>query len=96
MRSAIHHILVLVDGTASSFHASDYAIELARTLGAQLTGLAVVDTDTLRQLLNVRIRARVSRKRPASAGRSPGAGDEQTRQVRRRPAVRQQRSRRAD
>jgi nucleotide-binding universal stress UspA family protein len=55
MRSAIHHILVLVDGTASSFHASDYAIELARTLGAQLTGLAVVDTDTLRQLLNVRI-----------------------------------------
>jgi nucleotide-binding universal stress UspA family protein len=55
MRSPIHHILVLVDGTKSSFHAADYAIELAHTLGAQLTGLAVVDTDTLRQLLNVRI-----------------------------------------
>jgi len=55
MRSAINHLLVLVDGTESSFHAADYGIELARTLGARVTALAVVDTDTLRQLLSVRI-----------------------------------------
>jgi nucleotide-binding universal stress UspA family protein len=54
-RSPVNHILVLVDGTKSSFQAADYAIELARTVGARITALAVVDTDTLRQLLNVRI-----------------------------------------
>lgn len=54
-RSPVNHILVLVDGTKSSFRAADYAIELARAVGARLTALAVVDTDTLRQLLNVRI-----------------------------------------
>lgn len=54
-RSSIRHILVLVDGTESSFHAADYAIELAHCVGAQVTAMAVVDTDTLRQLLNVRI-----------------------------------------
>lgn len=54
-KSTIDHILVLVDGTDASFHAADYAINLARLLGARLTGMAVVDTDTLRQLLNVRI-----------------------------------------
>jgi nucleotide-binding universal stress UspA family protein len=45
----------LVDGTQSSHRAAKYAIDLAHTLGARLTALAVVDTDTLRQLLNVRI-----------------------------------------
>jgi nucleotide-binding universal stress UspA family protein len=54
-RSSVNHILVLVDGTESSFHAADYAIDLARTLGARLTAMAVVDTDTLRQLLHVKI-----------------------------------------
>jgi nucleotide-binding universal stress UspA family protein len=54
-RSPVNHILVLVDGTESSFHAADYAIEMARALGASLTAMAVVDTDTLRQLLNVKI-----------------------------------------
>jgi nucleotide-binding universal stress UspA family protein len=54
-KSLINHILILVDGTKSSFHAADYAIDLARTVGARLTALAVVDTDTLRQLLNVKI-----------------------------------------
>jgi len=54
-RSPVHHILVLVDGTKSSFRAADYAIELAYALGARITGLAVVDTDTLRQLLQVNI-----------------------------------------
>lgn len=54
-RSRVTNILVLVDGTESSFHAADYAIELARMLGARITAMAVVDTDTLRQLLNVHI-----------------------------------------
>jgi nucleotide-binding universal stress UspA family protein len=51
----VKHILVLVDGTESSFRAADAAIELARALGSQLTALAVVDTETLRQLLHVKI-----------------------------------------
>lgn len=54
-RNPITHILVLVDGTKSSSRAADYAIELARAVGARITALAVVDTDTLRQLLSVRI-----------------------------------------
>ncbi len=51
----INHILVLVDGTDSSYNAANAAIELARSLGAKLTAMAVVDTDTLRQLLSVKI-----------------------------------------
>lgn len=51
----INHILVLVDGTDASFHAADLAIDLARCLGAKLTAISVVDTETLRQLLSVRI-----------------------------------------
>lgn len=51
----IGHILILVDGTDSSYNAADAAIELARSLGAKLTAMAVVDTDTLRQLLSVKI-----------------------------------------
>lgn len=51
----VTHILVLVDGTESSNNAADVAIELARALGAKLTAMAVVDTDTLRQLLSVKI-----------------------------------------
>ena len=51
----VNHILVLVDGTEASFRAADRAIDLARALGARLTALAVVDTETLRQLLNVKI-----------------------------------------
>ncbi len=54
-RSPVNHILVLVDGTESSFRAADYAVEIAHAVGAKITALAVVDTDTLRQLLNVRI-----------------------------------------
>ena len=50
-----NHILVLVDGTEASFRAADRAIDLARALGARLTALTVVDTETLRQLLNVKI-----------------------------------------
>jgi nucleotide-binding universal stress UspA family protein len=46
---------VLIDGTESSFHAADCAIDLARAVGARLTALAVVDRDTLHQLLSVKI-----------------------------------------
>ena len=53
--SPVTHILVLVDGTESSFSAADRAIELARALGAKLTALAVVDRETLGQLLSARI-----------------------------------------
>jgi nucleotide-binding universal stress UspA family protein len=49
------HILVLVDGTESSFHAADCAIDLARAVGARLTAMAVVDRETLHQLLSVKI-----------------------------------------
>jgi nucleotide-binding universal stress UspA family protein len=49
------HILVLVDGTDSSFHAADVAIDLARAVGARLTAMAVVDRETLHQLLSVKI-----------------------------------------
>jgi nucleotide-binding universal stress UspA family protein len=51
----VNHILVLVDGTESSFRAADRAIDLARALGARLTAMAVVDRDTLHQLLSVKI-----------------------------------------
>ena len=49
------HILVLVDGTESSFHAADCAIDLAKAVGARLTAMAVVDRETLHQLLSVKI-----------------------------------------
>ena len=51
----VNHIVVLVDGTDASFRAADLAIELARIHGARLTALSVVETETLRQLLNVKI-----------------------------------------
>jgi len=54
-KPSIRHILVLVDGTDASYRAADAAIGLARDLGARLTAMAVVDTETLRQLLSVRI-----------------------------------------
>jgi len=54
-KPSIRHILVLVDGTEASYRAADAAIGLARDLGARLTAMAVVDTETLRQLLSVKI-----------------------------------------
>jgi len=51
----VNHILVLVDGTESSFHAADRAIDMARSLGARLTAMAVIDRETLHQLLSVKI-----------------------------------------
>jgi nucleotide-binding universal stress UspA family protein len=54
-KSRVSHILVLVDGTESSFHAADWAIDLARSLGARLTAMAVIDSETLHELLSVKI-----------------------------------------
>jgi len=54
-KPSIRHILVLVDGTDASYRAADAAIALAHNLGARLTAVAVVDTETLRQLLSARI-----------------------------------------
>ncbi|MCX5683341.1 MAG: universal stress protein [Planctomycetota bacterium] len=53
--SLVNHILVLVDGTEASFHAADRAIDLARSIGARLTALAVIDRDTLHHLLSAKI-----------------------------------------
>jgi nucleotide-binding universal stress UspA family protein len=45
------HILVWIDGTDSGERACKAAIELARTAGARLTGVSVVDTEVLQTLL---------------------------------------------
>ena len=49
------HILVLVDGTESAIAAAKYAIQLARSSGARLTAVAIVDTATLKRLLSSQI-----------------------------------------
>ena len=51
----VQHIMVLVDGTESSFRAADFAIALACELPAKLTAMAIVETETLHQLLHVKI-----------------------------------------
>jgi nucleotide-binding universal stress UspA family protein len=51
----VQHIMILVDGTGASFRAADFAIAMACTLPAKLTAMAVVETETLRQLLHVKI-----------------------------------------
>jgi nucleotide-binding universal stress UspA family protein len=53
--SSFRHIMVVTDGSKESFRAADCAINLARSLDAKLTALAVVDTETLRQLVSVKI-----------------------------------------
>jgi len=56
MASAVfEHILVLVDGSEASLRAAEFAINLAVQLPARLTAVSVVDTDTLRKLMSVRI-----------------------------------------
>jgi len=49
------NILVLVEGTAAAAKATEYAIRLAGATGAKLTAVSVVDTDTLKKLMSVRI-----------------------------------------
>ncbi len=51
----VKHLLVLVDGTDTSSRGVDMAIAMARVLRARLTAMAVVETETLRQLLSVQI-----------------------------------------
>ena len=51
----VKHVLVLVDGTTSSYRAADTAILVAGRNGATLTAMAIVEHSTLRQLLRVRI-----------------------------------------
>lgn len=53
--SPFSHILVLVDGTASSQAAVALAVSLAAATRARLTAIAFVETDTLNQLLNVKL-----------------------------------------
>ena len=53
----IGHLMVLVDGTAPSLRAADLALDLARLIDADVVALAVVETETLEQLLQVRILA---------------------------------------
>lgn len=47
--------LVFADGTEASFRAADCAIEMAEAFHATLIAIAVVDTETLHQLLSARI-----------------------------------------
>jgi nucleotide-binding universal stress UspA family protein len=53
--SPVKHVVVLVDGTASSYRAADRAIQAAARNGAALTAMAIVEHSTLRQLLRARI-----------------------------------------
>ena len=55
--ATIKHLMVLVDGTEASFRAVDFALDLATMIQARVTALAVVETETLKQLLKVRILA---------------------------------------
>lgn len=52
---SVKHIMVLVDGTASGSRAVDMAINVTCHLRANLTAIAIVETEVLRQLLNVQI-----------------------------------------
>ncbi|HPG87538.1 MAG TPA: universal stress protein, partial [Spirochaetales bacterium] len=47
--------MVYVDGSEQSITAAQYAIVLAKTLGADLYALYVVDTRALAELVNSRI-----------------------------------------
>lgn len=49
------HILVLVDGTESSFKAVECAVQVAKAERAQLTAVGIVDTATLKHLLSTHI-----------------------------------------
>lgn len=49
------HIIVLVDGTDTSSKAVALAVNLAASLKANLTAIAFVETDTLKQLLKAKL-----------------------------------------
>lgn len=56
-KSQITHIMVLADGSSQGFRAAEHAVRLAKVMGAKLTAVSVIDTETLRQLLTYRILA---------------------------------------
>jgi nucleotide-binding universal stress UspA family protein len=49
------NVLVLVDGNESAVKAAAFAIKMAGVYGVKLAAISVVDTDTLRHLMSVRI-----------------------------------------
>ncbi len=55
MAKIVEHILVLVDGTEQSITAAQYAILLAKAVGARLTAMYVVNTRALNDLVKARI-----------------------------------------
>lgn len=48
-------MIIVVDGSESAVKAAEYAIQLGRALPVQLVAVSVVDTETLRKLMSVRI-----------------------------------------
>ena len=54
-KSPFSSVLLLVDGTDAAVRAADYAIALCQFAGARLVAVAVVDTETLRNLVSSRI-----------------------------------------
>ena len=88
--SPVKHILVLVDGTEESSHAAVFAIGLAKMLRARLTAMAVVETETLRQLLHVQILTNhemVEFKQDLRASAERQIADVRERAMRRRVAI---------
>ena len=53
--SPFRTMLLLVDGTEPGMRAAEFAVQMARTTQARLVAISVVDTDTLRKLMSVRI-----------------------------------------
>ena len=51
----VTHIMVLVDGTESAARAVELGCALARVLRVRLTGLAVIEIETLHQLLSAKV-----------------------------------------
>ncbi len=55
--SPFRTMLLLVDGTGPGMRAAEFAVQMARTTQARLVAISVVDTDTLKKLVSVRILA---------------------------------------
>jgi len=48
-------MIVVVDGSESAVKAAEYAIQMGRAMSLKLVAVSVVDTETLRKLMSVRI-----------------------------------------
>lgn len=53
--SPFKHILVIVDGTDASAHAVRLAATFAQAVKTRVTAIAFVETDTLKQLLSIKL-----------------------------------------